>query len=394
MSQLPPQGLSARNTAASEEWRALLEFAAPRPHPDRLAGLLQPSFNWPDFLQLAEEHGLIPLVAEHLTSIDRASIPPASRLRLQDLQRSLTMFSLQLTAELFGVLEHFANSGIEVLLTKGPALAVRCYGAPAMRQYGDLDLIVRENHIRGSTQAMLDLGFEPRIPLSAIDGKKRAGEYAFRKPGSNTLVELHTEGTFRYHPRPLPIQKLFDRRAFVTIDGRAVPALSLEDELILICVHGAKHFWERLMWIADVAALISANPALDWTRALAAAREVGAERILFLGLRLATDVLGARLPAPIESAVQSDRTAANLAARVIKHLGPTAAPEIGLVQRALFRIKMRGGFFAGAAYLLRLSLSPTEEDWTPGSAASRPALLDAIRRPLRLARKHRRGAGS
>src|SRR6202040_3025617 len=113
--------------------------------------------------------------------------------------------------------------------------------------------------------------------------------------------EFHTERTFRYHPRRLPIEKLFQRRALVAIDGRDVPALSLEDELILICVHGAKHFWERLMWIADVAALISAKQTPDFNRAIAVASEVGAERILRLGLRLASDVLGAKLPAQLEA---------------------------------------------------------------------------------------------
>jgi len=44
-----------------------------------------------------------------------------------------------------------------------------------------------------------------------------------------------------------------------------VSALSVEDELVLICIHGAKHFWERLMWIADVAALISAQTAINWS---------------------------------------------------------------------------------------------------------------------------------
>jgi hypothetical protein len=51
---------------------------------------------------------------------------------------------------------------------------------------------------------------------------------------------------------------------------------------------------------------------------------------------------------------------------------------------------MRGGFLPGAAYLLRLSLSPTEEDWTPGQEGNRPAFLGAISRLLRLARKHSR----
>jgi Uncharacterised nucleotidyltransferase len=371
------------------EWLALVECAAPGPSLERLAGLVRGSFNWPLFLQQAEQHRLVPLVAQHVKKLDHALAPPETRDKLRELQRGQTLFTLQLTAELFRLLEHFAKASIELLVTKGPTLAMRCYGDAGMRQYGDLDLVVREADMRRATQAMLDLGYQPRIPLTAIDAKKMPGEYAFRKLGTDLLVEFHTEQTFRYHPRRLQIETLFERRAFVTIDGRSVPVLSLEDELVLICVHGAKHFWERLMWIADVAALIS-QQAPDWNRAQAVAREVGAERILRLGLRLASDVLGAQLPFHVSDEVSSDPTVAKLAAQISRRLGVRQSHTIGILQRAVFRIKMRGNLLQGAGYLLRLSLSPTEEDWTPGKEEGRPAFLDAISRPLRLAKKHRR----
>jgi hypothetical protein len=390
ITEISPQISSTRESDPQPEWLALLECATPRPSPDRLAGLLQDCSNWPYLLQGAKDHGLTPLLAARLKNLDSSFLPPEALVKLQELRRSHAVFALQLTGELFRVLECFAVTGIDVLLTKGPALSVRCYGKPDMRQYGDLDLVVRESDIRRATQAMVDLAYEPRVPLRAIDAKKSPGEYVFRKSGTNVLVEFHTERTFRYHPRRLPIEKLFGRRAFVTIDGRDVPALSLEDELVLICVHGAKHFWERLIWIADVAALISAKQAPDWSRAMAAAREVGAERILRLGLRLASDVLGAQLPAQLETSVQADRTVAKLAAQIKNRLASREPREIGVIERAIFRMRMRGGLLAGAAYLLRLSLSPTEEDWTPGKEADSPALMDALSRPLRLAKKHGR----
>jgi hypothetical protein len=143
------------------------------------------------------------------------------------------------------------------------------------------------------------------------------------------------------------------------------------------------------MWIADVAALIS-RQAPDWARAQAIAREDGAERILRLGLRLASDLLGAELPAQVNAGVISDRVVAELVAQIERRLASCEARKIGLLQRAVFRAKVRGGFFPGLAYLLRLSLSPTEEDWTPGKEGARPAFLEAIRRPLRLAKKHNR----
>lgn len=51
-------------------------------------------------------------------------------------------------------------------------------------------------------------------------------------------------------------------------------------------------------------------------------------------------------------------------------------------------MSMAGGGLAGAQYLLRLSLSPTEEDWVEGAEYRRSWLWDAVRRPLRLLRKY------
>ena len=204
---LPPTS-STDGTGQSAEWLALLECAAPRAKFDRLAGLSQNSPLWPTLLQLAEDHGLVPLLAERIKDLDPSLISREVRDKLHESRRSHAIFALQLTAELFRLLQCFAEAGLETLLTKGPALSVRCYGDPGMRQYGDLDLIVREKDIRRATQAMLDVGYEPRVPLAAIDAKKIPGEYAFRKLGTHLLVELHTERTSRHFPVPPDIDDL------------------------------------------------------------------------------------------------------------------------------------------------------------------------------------------
>jgi hypothetical protein len=49
------------------------------------------------------------------------------------------------------------------------------------------------------------------------------------------------------------------------------------------------------------------------------------------------------------------------------------------------------GRIAGAAYLLRLSLSPTDEDWQKGEEHGRWWLWDALRRPLGRIRMHGQG---
>ena len=388
MSGAAAEGNSTVVGADLPEWRLLVECASPSPNPHTLGELLRQPLDWPLLLALSDEHGVLGLLSARLHEVDEA-LAPEIRKELQDWRRTQTVFSLSLTAELFRLLEHFASQRIETLAIKGPALSVRCYGDAGARQYGDLDLIVRGRDIRQCTEAMIALGYEPKVPLVAIQAGKFPGEYVFTRRDTKLLVEFHTERTFRYHPRPLRVDKLFERQVRVAVDGHEVPALSTEDELLLICIHGAKHFWERLMWIADVAALIS-RQRVDWDRAVDAVREVGGERMLHVGLRLAALLLRARLPACVHTEVLSDSTAASLAAQIMRRLPQGNSTPGSLLERAAFRVKMRGGFWRGASYLVRLSLSPTEEDWVRGSEGKRPWVLDAAGRPFRLARKHGR----
>jgi Uncharacterised nucleotidyltransferase len=383
----------SRNRAAeaTPEWRALVECARPYFAPARLIELFATPLHWASFLDLADDHGLLALLAERVRAAP-AAVPAEIRRQLQERQRAQALFSLSLAAELFRVLDRFASCVLEVLLTKGPALAVRCYGGPASRQYTDLDFVIRGRDVERATEAMIALGYDSKVSVKSIQAQKFPGEYVFAKHDARVLVEFHTERTFRYHPRPLPVDKLFARCASVRLDGGDVPALSLEDELILISIHAAKHFWTRLMWVSDVAALITRKD-LDWDRVLAAAGEVDAERMLRIGLLLSVDVLGARLPAHVGDFLRADAGGRRVAAQIIRRLPRGEAATPGLFGRAAFRATMRGGRLRGLGYLLRLSLSPTEEDWVTGAEEKRSWMVDAAGRPFRLARKYWRGQG-
>src|SRR5207244_4110830 len=89
--------------------------------------------------------------------------------------------------------------------------------------------------------------------------------------------------------------------------------------------------------------------------------ELHNDRTLRAGLHLATNVLGAQMPRKAQATVKADAAAARLADQVCKWLPAAGWAPPSLFQRALFRMRMRGDFISGTAYLLRLSLSPTEE---------------------------------
>src|SRR6266566_2151774 len=345
-----PRPHPSDTSAFQHEWPVLLACASPFPETLKLPAMLGAA-DAQRLVALAEEHGVVGHVAASLGKLDGAVFPPELRSALRNRRHAQAVFSLLITAELFRVLDRFVEERIGALVVKGPVLSVQAYGDPGMRRYGDLDLLVRQRDIRRARELMIAAGYESKVPLRAI----AAGKIRVR------------------------------------LDGHEVPALSLEDELVLICIHGAKHFWDRLLWIADVAALVSRQTGIDWARVGSLAKAVGAERMLHTGLRLASDVLKAKLPEHVQAMVEADVAAARLAEETRQWLPAAGYAPIGLFQRAALRWRMRGGLVAAPGYLLRLSFSPTEEDWKEGS---RQEFLAMVRRPFRLARKYGRAKKS
>ena len=385
---LRPQRLSDIR-ALEREWLALRECVSPRSNKERLRQYLA-AVDWPRLLLLAREHGVLGQLSTCTSDRDAFAISSEIKQALAEHRRTQNFLTLRLTGELLRLLELFNQNEIRALVVKGPVLAVEAYADPGMRSYGDLDLLVRQRDIQRATELLMASSYQTTVSLDAIRTGKIPGQYLFCKRDANLLVELHNDLTLRYFPRPLPIEDFFARQICVSLDEHEVPAPSLEDHLLLICVHGAKHFWERLGWIADVAGMVSQQASIDWKRARTSAKAVEANCLLDTGLRLAMDVLRAELPEPVAAGVRRDAAAARLAEQALRWLPAAGYAPPGLFERAAFRLRMRGNFLAAPGYLLRLSFSPTEEDWQAAGQGSENHLLDALRRPFRLARKYGR----
>ena len=374
---------------ASAEWKILLECASTLRDSARLGELLQKP-KWDLLLDLAEEHGVINLVAARLREYDERIVPAAVRSLLLERQRGHVLSALSLIAEMIRILDLFGDAGIQALVLKGPALSVQAYGDATARQYGDVDLLVRQRDIHRATEAMTLAGFHADVPLATVTAGKIPGEYLFSRPNTKVIVELHTEKTLRYFPNSLVIERVFEQQATLDFEGHAVPTLSSEDALVAMCTHGAKHCWERLMWIADVAAILSRQKQMNWEAVDRIAESLGARRIVRTGLLLACELVQARLPASVEEHARADRLAGRLVSKIATWLPAAGEASPGLFRRALFRAQMRGGFLPGIGYLTRLLFSPTEEDWREGHEHKSSRIRETGRRLVRLAGKYGR----
>ena len=62
--------------------------------------------------------------------------------------------------------------------------------------------------------------------------------------------------------------------------------------MLVLCLHGAKHLWMRLIWVADIAGSLRV-PGIDFAAVVERARTLGIARIVGVSLWLSERLLGA-----------------------------------------------------------------------------------------------------
>ena len=389
--------LSERGTASRPEIQLLLLCARTTQSPDnaeRIKALLREDIDWAYLLRSADGHRVTSLVYRSLTATDPEVVPKDIMDRLHSHVQANRLRNLFLTRELLKLLGDLEAHGIPAIPYKGPVLTAFVYGNLALREFGDLDVLVHRRHISKAKQSLISLGFRPEDHLTPPEEKaflESQREYVFTHEKNGSVVELHWAVMPRSYSFPLDPEHLWKNLGSVSLGGSTVPSFQPEELLLLLCVHGSKHFWFRLSWICDVAELIWSCGDMDWERLVEMARSLGSRRMLFLGLLLARELLSAPVPEQIVRAAQEDSKVITLVRQVRLWLFQEES-EPGILARGQpeesafhpFRIRMRERLWDKIRYCLRTALVPTPEDWR---AVSLPEALFPVYyliRPIRL----------
>ena len=358
---------------------------------EKVRALVARPLDWDYLLSEAAENSLTPLLARNLPVSAAETVPPDRMKRLTEATRANTARCLILTAELIKIMDLFRSEGIPAIPYKGPVIAAQAYGDVTLREFEDLDIVLRQRDMAKANDIVTSLGYAPKFPWILSPGAAASlvpGEYNYREKSHRMMVELHTEVTLRHFPVPPDLDDLARRLVPVALSGHEVRTFAPEDVLPILCIHGSKDFWERISWIADIAELVQAYPQLDWDVVLRRAESWHAQRMLHLGLALAAGLLDASLPEKILSRVREDRVATSVASEVIQRLLRREERRFDAAGRFRFRRRMVQGALAGWRYSIRLAVIPAEEDWLMVRLPRPLAPLYVALRPLRLLRKY------
>lgn len=255
------------------------------PEPAATALLASRVGDWPALLAEAGPHGLLPLLAWTLGRQCPGVVPSPVLETLQARLRANTQRVLALSAELLRIVEAFSKAGLDMLAFKGPVAAWTLYETPGLREMSDLDLLVRPSDVEAAIEVFRAIGYTPLregAPLKLF----RGGELGLTSTNAAFSVDLHWKLLPPHYG--IDSETFFDRAVPVPVAGRPVNTFCPEDLALFTCIHGSKHAWSSLHWLADLIRVIDRHveaiaPAFE------RARCAGLSRAFELGISLAHD---------------------------------------------------------------------------------------------------------
>ena len=355
--------------------------------------LIAQGIDWDALLRVALHHRLMPLLYWRLNATCPEAVPRLFLDRLRDLYQANARRNVSLTIQLLKILDILDVHGVPVISYKGPSLAAAIYGNLALRQFDDLDLLVHKVDVPRAKELLISLGYQPYLRLTHAQEAVLLRAYCerlFIRHGDRVFIDLHWATTPTYLSFSRDAERLWKRLQRISLGDVTIPTLSPEDLLLILCEHGAKHSWERLCWIRDIAGLISHEKPLDWPWILDQARTSGSSRMLLLGLSLASHVLGAPLPETILPRVQADPVVKTLAIQVRQQLFLDPSHPVGILKRAIFYLRAMERLTERGRYCLAQVMISTPGDWSLLPLPGPLFPLYYVLRPIRLIAKYGR----
>ena len=229
----------------------------------RQAPLIQ---DWTTLLDLAEHHGVGPLLFRHL---EAAGVEPprwvkrrlhadlrASGGRTRFASRHSVRFSTRVRAR-----------GIQVALLKGAALAPLIYEDIGLRPMNDLDLLVRDDQAFEAQGLLAEIGFDAPPPMTGSSRRHHLPVAVRWIHGVPVQIEVHRNAFLPTRHASLQLDRHVPLLPF-TIEGRSAQTLAPTELVWHLCVHltipGAEF---RLISVADIVGTVERfEREVDWPR--------------------------------------------------------------------------------------------------------------------------------
>jgi hypothetical protein len=298
-----------------------------------VTSLLTVDLDWDMVIETAITKNVMPLLYQSLRQVcdsddctdGMKSVPQSVMLQLKIMSRMNGQNNLAKTKELVRILALLESVGIEAIAFKGAILAASVYGDIALRQFSDLDLLIRRQDFLQTKSLLIKQGYQSTYPkeieidlfhnhlqnslsygepaASIVNGQVKS---SLLEVNPNYSIDLHWGIPPRRVFKPEQCEKIRENIYPILLLDQKVKTFSPEATLVIQCLNAAKELANTVMsqpieQICDIAKVIQVYPNLDWDLVLKIAAELRAQKLCLIGLFMAQSLLEITLPPSIQA---------------------------------------------------------------------------------------------
>ena len=371
-----------------------------------ILGLFKEPLDWDKIFSAAVLHRVLPRLYQNLKKIPEGLVPEPVLTRFRQAYFANTARNLRFASYLGKLLQILKGKGIQAIPFKGPILAQALLGDLALRQFTDLDILVRKKEAWPAAEELLKAGYSPEISLTASQFHsyaRRNKSLSFVGPEYGIPVDLHWDLGGDYASAPMAYDTLKARFQSTELLGMNFLSLGAQDLFLYLCLHGAMESWSRLDHICCIAETIQKEPNVLSVEAFETATRIHLRKYFLAGCALAESLLDCHLPVFLRAEIRRDRHISSYVHTHIRQSFRRDHSNSENTQKPKFsrdHLLLKDGSAEKVRHVLFLLFSPTIKDWRtlplPGSLGFflhgyRPLRLgmDAARRAM----KHRARRG-
>lgn len=187
---------------------------------ERIKSLVGEGIDWATFLATVERNYVAPLVHRNLRSIDGAGIP-SKVLDTLRVRSKITAFKSDLfAAELVRLYQLFESKSLQTINYKGAVTAEEYYGSVTLRNFNDLDFLVRREDLAAMCEVLESQGYrmsEQLTPEQFAHYVAQFKEFVFER--GEICLEPHWSLAGRRYPFELDYEGFWRRSRTLTYRG-------------------------------------------------------------------------------------------------------------------------------------------------------------------------------
>ena len=250
---------------------------------------------WDELFKRANLHGILPLVFNTLKSptldIDESVLSSFKQGTLEIAKENMLM-----SAELLRITKLLNAQDIKVTSFKGPVLSFMIHKDITLRQYSDIDILIDKRDMYTAAQLLINSGYSTDIDLKFLKNKQfiiASKDLAFIHAPSGVNLELHWK---LFDPKfAIKSNDFFTSTQNIKLLNTTLKTFDTTNLLVYLCMHGSKHYWERIEWIVDIDRLVR-EYEIDWDVVQEQSVKLEIKTLVYVGLSISSKFFNTPIP--------------------------------------------------------------------------------------------------